>query len=338
MNAIAQEPDGTLVDPYGGQKDLEQMQLRHVSAAFSEDPLRILRVARFRARFGFAVAEETTELMQSMVAKDALVELSPERVWQEFAKSLRYPTAIDFIHTLREIGALKPWLVECEQLPADFRFAGSTGLQRYGSLAAALGGERVHSLGKRLIAPGQYLRIADAVTRQGILLSHWQDAKPAELLSGLQQLGVLQKSASGRLLEFVELLLVLVELHAGAQQIGDGRRLRLLINELTAIGASAVADQSLQGPEIGAAITRLRETAVRTAQGKAKKISEENTAGKKEPKKKGAGKKASKAKDKSKDKVKKKGKGKGKGKKRRDKKNKKKNSKKNDKKNKKTKK
>ena len=302
INAIAQEPDGTLVDPYGGQKDLLQMQLRHVSDAFSEDPLRVLRVARFKARFGFDIAPETTELMQSMVANDALAELSAERVWQEFAKALRYPAAVDFINTLTEIDALQPWFAECAALPANFRFVGATALQRYGSLAALLGGEPMRSLGKRIIAPGQYLRMADAVTQQGALLCTWQDAKAGELLTGLQQLGVLQKSASGRLLEFVELLLVLVELNPGTEQIGDGRRLRLLINELTTIGAAAVADERLEGPEIGAAITRLRESAVRSAQKKEKKkaAAQEKAAKKGKAKEKGRGKEKGKGKEKEK--------------------------------------
>ena len=173
--------------------------------------------------------------------------------------------------------------------------------------------------------------MADAVTQQGALLCTWQDSKAGELHTGLQQLGVLQKSASGRLLEFVELLLVLVELNPGTEQIGDGRRLRLLINELTTIGAAAVADERLEGPEIGAAITRLRESAVRSAQkkekkkaaaqekaakkGKAKEKGKTKEKGKGKEKGKQAGKKKGKAEKKQKSKRKKKGKGKKKDKK-----------------------
>ncbi len=85
INAMARASDGTLIDPYGGQRDLAARVLRHVSPAFSEDPLRILRVARFAARLaplGFSVAPETQALMTDMVAAGMLAELSPERIWR----------------------------------------------------------------------------------------------------------------------------------------------------------------------------------------------------------------------------------------------------------------
>src|ERR671939_1527367 len=88
INAMAKAEDGTLIDPYGGKRDLEQRILRHVSEAFAEDPVRILRVARFAARFGFRVAPETMALMKQMVASGEADYLVAERVWQEFAKGL----------------------------------------------------------------------------------------------------------------------------------------------------------------------------------------------------------------------------------------------------------
>src|SRR5512145_1392773 len=88
INAMAKAEDGTLVDPFGGRKDLEERVLRHVSEAFSEDPVRILRVARFAARFGFRVAEETSALMAQMVRSGEADYLVPERVWQELARGL----------------------------------------------------------------------------------------------------------------------------------------------------------------------------------------------------------------------------------------------------------
>ena len=91
INAIAQAEDGTLVDPYGGARDLQARVLRHVGAAFVEDPLRVLRAARFMARFaayGFTVAPETMALMRAMAAGGELAELVPERVWQELRRAL----------------------------------------------------------------------------------------------------------------------------------------------------------------------------------------------------------------------------------------------------------
>jgi tRNA nucleotidyltransferase (CCA-adding enzyme) len=109
INAIAEAADGTLVDPHGGRRDIASRTLRHVSDAFIEDPVRVLRVARFAARFaplGFAVAPDTLALMRSMVERGEVDALVPERVWQETEKALREPAASTFFKVLRDCGAL----------------------------------------------------------------------------------------------------------------------------------------------------------------------------------------------------------------------------------------
>lgn len=109
INAIAQADDGKLVDPYGGLQDLEHKVLRHVSEAFSEDPLRVLRVARFAAKlesFGFCLAPETEQLMQKMTASGELENLTPERVWQEVVKALKTDCPSAFFKVLDRVGAL----------------------------------------------------------------------------------------------------------------------------------------------------------------------------------------------------------------------------------------
>lgn len=119
INAIAQDEQGNLIDPYHGQADLEQRVLRHVSPAFSEDPLRVLRVARFAARFahlGFRVADETLALMERMSASGELDHLVAERVWQEMDKALQQRSPAVFIRTLRACGALSAILPEVDAL------------------------------------------------------------------------------------------------------------------------------------------------------------------------------------------------------------------------------
>lgn len=119
INAIARAADGSLVDPFGGQRDLEQRVLRHVGEAFVEDPLRVLRAARFMARFashGFSVAPETLALMRAMAADGELAELTPERVWQELSRALRSPSPAAFLRTLREADALRVVLPEVDAL------------------------------------------------------------------------------------------------------------------------------------------------------------------------------------------------------------------------------
>ena len=119
INAMALAPDGTLIDPFGGGADLQQRRLRHVSPAFSEDPVRILRVARFAARFaslGFEVAEETLTLMRTMVEAGEVDALVPERVWAELLRALSEATPSRFFEVLRACGALRVLLPEVEQL------------------------------------------------------------------------------------------------------------------------------------------------------------------------------------------------------------------------------
>jgi tRNA nucleotidyltransferase (CCA-adding enzyme) len=116
INAIAQDAQGNLIDPYGGQADLKAGILRHVSGAFAEDPVRILRAARFVARFGFSIAPETLELMRSMVGNGEVDALVSERVWQELARGLMEAHPSHFFTALRECGALKKILPEVDGL------------------------------------------------------------------------------------------------------------------------------------------------------------------------------------------------------------------------------
>ncbi|MBM7455377.1 tRNA nucleotidyltransferase (CCA-adding enzyme) [Oceanisphaera litoralis] len=119
INAIARDQQGRLHDPYGGQADIEARVLRHVSDAFGEDPLRVLRVARFAARFhaqGFTVADDTRALMQQMAAGGELGTLTPERVWKETEKALASDHPQVYFEVLRQCGALKVLFPEVDAL------------------------------------------------------------------------------------------------------------------------------------------------------------------------------------------------------------------------------
>lgn len=119
INALAEDASGALIDPFGGLADLRAGVLRHVSPAFAEDPVRILRVARFAARFdalGFRVASETMDLMRSMVEAGEVDALVPERVWQELASALAEDRPSRFFEVLRECGALARLLPEVDRL------------------------------------------------------------------------------------------------------------------------------------------------------------------------------------------------------------------------------
>lgn len=116
INAIAEAADGRVIDPFGGRRDLAAGVLRHVGPAFRDDPVRLLRVARFRARYGFDVAPETLQMMRDMVAAGEVDALVPERVWQETLKALGEVQAPLFFETLRECGALARVFPEIDRL------------------------------------------------------------------------------------------------------------------------------------------------------------------------------------------------------------------------------
>ena len=136
INAIAEDADGRLVDPFGGARDLDARVLRHVGPAFVEDPLRVLRAARFLARFaplGFTLAPETAALMREMTATGELSELTPERVWQELVRALASPRPSAFLRVLHDVGALAVVLPEVDALygvpqRADFHPEVDTGV------------------------------------------------------------------------------------------------------------------------------------------------------------------------------------------------------------------
>jgi tRNA nucleotidyltransferase (CCA-adding enzyme) len=173
INAMAEAPDGTLLDPFGGRQDLEARVLRHVSPAFVEDPVRVLRVARFAARFaplGFRVSPETLTLMRSMVERGEVDALVAERVWQETEKALREQRAGEFFRVLRECGALRAVYPELDALfgvpqPAQWHPEIDTGVHTLMVLdqAVLLSSEPkvrfaalVHDLGKGTTPPAQW--------------------------------------------------------------------------------------------------------------------------------------------------------------------------------------
>jgi tRNA nucleotidyltransferase (CCA-adding enzyme) len=165
INAMARDAAGNIIDPYGGQRDLAERRLRHVSAAFAEDPLRVLRVARFAARLdslGFRVDETTLGMMREISASGELAALSPERIWQETEKALRSERPAVYIEVLRRSNALAAIFPEIDRLfgvpqPPKWHPEIDTGLHTLLALsqAAALSADPVvrfavlvHDLGK----------------------------------------------------------------------------------------------------------------------------------------------------------------------------------------------
>ena len=175
VNALAQDENGTIIDPFNGQQDLRQRILRHVSPAFNEDPLRVLRVARFAARYAhlsFRIADETMTLMHDMTEAGELAHLTPERVWKETESALRTRNPQVYFQVLRDCGALKVLFPEIDALfgvpaPAKWHPEIDTGIHTLMtvSMAAMLSPEvdvrfatLCHDLGKGLTPPALWPR------------------------------------------------------------------------------------------------------------------------------------------------------------------------------------
>jgi tRNA nucleotidyltransferase (CCA-adding enzyme) len=166
INAIAQDAEGRIIDPHHGVDDLKAGLLRHVSPAFAEDPVRILRVARFAARYGFRIAPETMKLMRAMADNGEADALVPERVWQEIARGLMEAKPSRMFDVLRECGALARVMPEVDALWDDADAArsamhaldaaaqaGATLPARFAALARSLEPLAVESLATRLKLP-----------------------------------------------------------------------------------------------------------------------------------------------------------------------------------------
>jgi len=183
INAIAKSEDGSLIDPFGGKGDLERRVLRHVSEAFSEDPVRILRVARFAARFGFSIAPETMQLMKGLVASGETDYLVPERVWQEFSKGLMEKRPERMFEVLEACGLRERLLPELETQPEVM--SGSLAV-RFALLCWSLAEDEVETLCRRLRVPNEPRELALLVSRNRMGLEAVPHALPEEILKLLK--------------------------------------------------------------------------------------------------------------------------------------------------------
>ncbi|MCR9276595.1 MAG: multifunctional CCA tRNA nucleotidyl transferase/2'3'-cyclic phosphodiesterase/2'nucleotidase/phosphatase [Pseudomonadaceae bacterium] len=261
INALAQAEDGALIDPFGGQRDLQARLLRHVSEAFSEDPLRIFRLARFASQLnGFEVAPETADLVRSMAAAGATLELPAERVWQEFRKSLGGVQSQRFWQVLEELNALEPWFAELAGLQAPPSDIAAD--DRFVALGIQLSPEQAVQLAARLKVPNDERALIEQVARHGrkiVELIHVSDAPSAVALASLlQNLGALRQGD-----RFTRLSAVLASLFPnGAARLAQ---LSDLVVELRGIGAASVVSAEAQQPPTGKALGEAI-TAARLAQ------------------------------------------------------------------------
>jgi tRNA nucleotidyltransferase (CCA-adding enzyme) len=263
LNAMARAEDGTLIDPFGGERDLRAGVLRHVSEAFAEDPVRILRVARFAARFDFRVADETAALMRRMVEAGEAADLVPERVWQEFAKGLAEPHPRRLFEVLADCGALARLLPELRPGPELYAALERAARERaplavrFALLAWPLDEQAAHSLCARLRAPNEIRELALATCRCRELIRAAENAGPGALLETLKRADALRRGE-----RFGELLSVARLAGPGPASIRAIDRLQHALEAARSVDAAAIAQDAPSAAEIPARLDRAREQAI----------------------------------------------------------------------------
>jgi tRNA nucleotidyltransferase (CCA-adding enzyme) len=265
INAMARDAHGVLVDPFGGMEDLRQRRLRHVSPAFAEDPVRILRVARFAARFkqsfNFVVADDTRTLMQSMVAQGEVDALVPERVWQELARGLAESTPSELFRVLEQCHALPRILPEVMPFWAAHGTAALAGVDlaahrghglpvRFAAWTAILlqqatqgGRAQLQQLGERLRVPSEIRDLARMTSEHREAISNSATASAESLLQLIEQTDALRRP------QRFEAMLAAHACHAQGDEPALWERLNRALQAALEVPAGALAQAARATPE-----------------------------------------------------------------------------------------
>ena len=274
INAIAKDAAGDLIDPFGGVADLEARVLRHVGLAFAEDPVRILRTARFAARFDFTIAPETVKMMRKMVAAGEADALVAERVWQEFARGLMEHRPSRMFGALKDCGALAAVLPELVG-----RFAGAAGEHTQATIDTAAGRGSalavrfallaMHADEAAVTALCERLRVPQECRELALLAARYHaDVRKAAALDADALLWLLQATdALRRPARFMQLLEV-CEIDVSGAKGGDfpaRERLAAALAAARAVDAGALAKRARGAAQIKAQVAQARRTAIQRA-------------------------------------------------------------------------
>lgn len=263
INAMAMDHQGNIIDPYQGQRDLQQKLLRHVSPAFAEDPLRVLRVARFLARYaplGFSVAPETLTLMQQLSASDELEHLSAERVWQEFQRALGETAPQQFLLTLKQANALTvlfpelltavndPHTLTAISQPANARVRFAILLRSaFIHLPTEQRNQQIKAFCEIHRAPNAYRDLALQFSRQANQLCHFSQLDAQQRLELIRDLDLLRRP------EPLEQLLQGCTL-IGQNDSSVSTQLLQLLQSLHQVDPKQLMEQGFKGKALGKAI------------------------------------------------------------------------------------
>lgn len=263
INAIAELPDGKIVDPYHGQQDLKNKLLHHVSPAFAEDPVRILRVARFSARFAdFQVHPETMQLMRDMVQAGEVDALVSERVWQELEKALGEKHPEKFFQVLKNCGALEILFPEINTLTTamsalqNAATLNTANEVRFAAMLYHASEQQVQALANRFRVPNEYRDLALLTTRHQKKYELLNDTSSAEfVLDLLEKLDILRRP------ERFEKFLKVGEINYKNYQTAN-RVLQKAYEAIANISIQDLLDRGLIGKDIAIELRKLRIAAI----------------------------------------------------------------------------
>lgn len=266
INAMAQAPNGQLIDPYGGEKDLQQRILRHVSLAFQEDPVRILRIARFAARFtDFSIHPDTLQLMRSMVENGEVNALVPERVWQEFSRALISACPARFLEVLQACAALPILFPEMQLTVGNFRALANavdctdSGPVRFAALLYSLEESALSALCRRYRVPREYTDLALLVCRwQQIYLQIHPHTSPEAILQLIKAVDARRRPQ--RFQQFLQAC----EACTGSANSFAHSVLQSCVAEIQLIDIQPLVMQGLKGEDFSFALEKLQLKIIRT--------------------------------------------------------------------------
>lgn len=254
INAMAMDEQGILIDPYQGQQDLSAKILRHVSPAFAEDPLRILRVARFAARYhhlGFQIADETLLLMQNLAQTDELLHLTAERVWKEFERALGEKSPWIFLDVLQHVHADQKVLPEISNWlqTADWQSSFKTCCQqsaaadvRFACLCTLASVDNINAFSDRLRVQKSTKELALQCARFSLALSNFNALPAEDKLNLIQGLDLLRRPQ-----RLEKILSCVRALHPKNQF----ERLQPILDEMINLNPQALIQQGYTGATLG---------------------------------------------------------------------------------------
>lgn len=255
INAMAKDDTGKIIDPYNGQHDLKQKVLRHVSTAFSEDPVRLLRVARFAAKLpDFSIDPSTKDFMRAMVNNGEINALTPERVWKECERALCEKQPLRFFEVLGDVGALSILFPDLKLDNLKIKLSSQDSVINFALLTNKLDVGAIKKLCKHYRIPKQYAQLAEQTSHWKFFYETQGNASAEDFLEFIKKSDALRRPE-----RFAKLMSTLNILHPNV----NDEKINAIINALKNINIESLQQQDLKGSDFANALQELQLNAIK---------------------------------------------------------------------------